>query len=199
MPQKLNFSKQQVFNKIEPIMNENDLIKRFRELEFAIPNEESKIKYVSNPENIKEKINQLKFEKNSISDQLKNCKEKPLTIDKLEKVKSVIIKLYNKFSKTDYPYKFSRDQGMIIYAYILIKIADDINNALDYNASSPQDYYLDKVNGFDITDVVQILKKSIEFLDNNKINDYIELYNFVRSIQRQIVSIDKECGRILTQ
>jgi hypothetical protein len=178
-------------------MNENDLIKRFRDLDFLIPSEESKIKYVSDPENLKKKIDQLISEKDSVSNQLKNCNDKSLTIAKLEKVKSVITQLYKIFTKTDYPYKFSRDQGMIVYAYILIKIADDINNALDYNALSPQEYYLEKVNGFDISEVVKTLKRSIDFLNENKINDYIELYNFVRSTQKQIVTIDKDCGRIL--
>lgn len=178
-------------------MTEENLIKRFRNIVNLIPDKESRIKYADDPTNILNELNQLKREKETIKDQLRSCEDKNLTFKKADTVKSMFIGLFNKFSRKDYPHKFSRDQSMVIHAYILIRIAEDISYALDYNLTAPSDYYLEVGSEFDCDEIVRILKESVNHLNNQKINDYVELFDFVRSVQKQIVKLDEDCGRVI--
>jgi hypothetical protein len=177
-------------------MTEENLIKRFRKIVNLIPDKESSIKYAEDPSTLLKELDQLKNEKETIMDQLRSCEDKTMTIKKMGNVKSMIIGLFNKFSRQDYPYKFSRDQSMVLHAYILIKIAEDISYALDYNLEGPSEYYLEIDSDFNCDEIVRILKDSLNFLDNQKISDYVKLYDFVRSVQKQIVNLDKDCGRL---
>lgn len=178
-------------------MNESDLIKRYREIIFLIPDKESRLKYADDPSNLLRDLNSLKLEKDTVATQLKTCQDKSITLKKLENVRAMLTALYNKFSRNDYPHKFSRDQGLIIHAFILIKIAEDISYAIDHNISVPSDYYLEIGGDFDCKEIVRILRESIDYLKNHQISNYVELLNFVRSVQKQIVTLDDDCGRML--
>jgi len=177
-------------------MTEEDLIKRFRRILIIIHETESRIKYADDPNQLMTEIEDLNKEKETIIEQLKSVGDKSLTHKKTESVSIMINELYKKFSRKDYPHNFSRDQSMIVHAYILIKIAEDISYALDYNLIVSSDYYLEIDSDFSCDEIVRILKTSIDYLNNNRINDYIELFEFTRSVQRQIVQLDKDCGRI---
>ena len=112
----------------------------------------------------------------------------------MEKVKSILNHLYAKFSKTDYQYKFSRDQGLIIHGFLLIKIIEDISYAFDHDTVSISEYYFDSMSDFNCDELNQVLKISIAYFNDHKFNDYIELFEYVRSIQKKITSLDPECG-----
>lgn len=177
-------------------MKESDLIKRFKELLTLILEIETKIKYVQDHYNLDKELTALENEKEIIINQLKSCSDRTETIKKKENVRSVLTQLLNKFSRKDYPYNFSRDQGLIVYGFILIKIAEDIAYAFNYDYNSISEYYLELGSEFDIRDVTSILTESLDYLNNQPIQNYIELFDFVKKIQKKIVSIDKDCGRM---
>jgi hypothetical protein len=161
-------------------MTEEELIKRFRTILTIIPNKESRIRYADDPSQLLTELNQLKQEKESITAQLKSIEDKSLTTKKTENVRIMLNELFK----------------MIIHAYILIKIAEDISYSLDYNFIVASDYYLEIGSEFNCDEIVRILRESINYLNNSKINDYVELFEFTRSVQKQIVRLDKDCGRI---
>jgi hypothetical protein len=174
-------------------MNESDLIKRFREIVKLIPDKESRIKFTTDPSELQKEIEQLKNEKDKVVDQLKTYKDKSITANKLEKVKLMMTRLFNRFSK-QYAFKFSRDQGMIVHGFVLLKIAEDISYALDHEISTPSEYYFERGGDFDSSGIVQILNESINYLNENKLDNYVDLFNFVRSTQKQIIKLDEDCG-----
>jgi hypothetical protein len=176
-------------------MNESDVIKRFLEIGKSISDKESKTKYSADPSELLKDLEQLKKERDIVSAQLRICKDRNITVNKLENVKSMLIRLYDRFSKK-YPLNFSRDQGMIVHGFIMLKIAEDISYALDHEISSPQEYYFEPGGDFDCSEIAQILKESINYLNGNKIENYPDLFNFVRSTQKQIVTLDKDCGQV---
>lgn len=174
-------------------MNESDLIKRFRDLINLIQDKESRVKYAVDPIVLNEEIKKLKEEKDLICDQLIKTQDKKTFLEKLVNVKTMIQRLHDRFLKK-YSHNFSRDQGMIVHGFILLKICEDITYALDQGVTYPSEYYLEIDGDFDITKVVKILKSAIDHLVTNNINNYVDLFNYIRSIQRQIVKTDENCG-----
>lgn len=177
-------------------MKEADLIERFRDLNSQILEKKSRMKYAKDQTPYQNELHLLEKDLEYTISLLKASLDKNSTFKKVEKVKSILTQLLNKFSKTDYPYKFSRDQGLILQSFILIKIVEDISYAFDHDRVSASEYYLEVGSEFDCDEINKILREAIKFLNNQKISDYIDLYDFVRSIQKQIVSIDKDCGRM---
>ena len=178
-------------------MDEADLIKRFTDLNSQILDKKSKIKHAEDQTPYLKELYLLEKDLEYTISQIKASPDKTSTLKKVEKVKSILTQLTKKFSKADYPYKFSRDQGLIIHAFILIKIVEDISYALDHDLSIASDYYLEIGSEFECDEIVRILKDAFEFINNQMINNYVELYDYVRSVQKQIVSIDKDCGRMI--
>jgi hypothetical protein len=176
-------------------MNESDLIKRFRELINLIQDKESRVKYASDSNVLNEEIKKLKEEKDLFCDQLIKIQDKKVSSEKLANVKTMVQRLHDKFVKK-YTYNFSRDQGMIVHGFILLRICEDISYALDQRVTYPSDYYLEVDGDFDITEVVKILKSAIDHLSKSDISNYVELFEYVRSVQRQIVKTDENCGRM---
>lgn len=180
-------------------MTEKQLIKRFREISDSIYEKEILIEHGNNSEQLLlDELKRLKQEKESIEIQLRSIMDKNPIIEKTENVGIMLNELYKKFSRKDYPHKFSRDQGTIRHAEILIKIIDDIYSAFDHNIIVTSEYYLEKESEFESDEIVRILKESVDYLHNNKIDNYPELYEFVKSIQKQIYSLDPDCGRMNT-
>ena len=177
-------------------MNEADLIKRFADLNSQIFVMKSRMKYAEDKTSLQHELFLLEKDLEYTVSSLKAIPEKSTTLKKLEKVNSILTELYNKFSRTDYPYNFSRNQGLVIHAFILIKIVEDIVYVFDHERVSASEYYLEIGSEFDCGEINRILKESIEFLNNHNFIDYIELYDFIRTLQKQIVSIDKDCGRM---
>lgn len=158
-------------------MNESDLIKRFREIINLIPDKESRVKYASEPSVLLNEIEQLKKEKDIISEQLRTCNDKKTSSNKLESVKTMLQRLYDRFSK-NYPHNFSRDQGMIVHGFILLKICEDISYALDHQVTFLSEYYFEIGGDFDNTEIVRILKETVDYLNTNKIDNYPDLFNY---------------------
>jgi hypothetical protein len=177
-------------------MKEADLIERFKDLNSQILDKNSRMKYAKDKTSYQNDLHLIEKDLGYTISLLKAHPDKNSTIKKVENVRFILSQLLGKFSKTDNSYKFSRDQGLIIQSFILIKIVEDISYAFDRDRVSASEYYLEIGSEFDCGEINRILREAIEFLNNQKINDYIELYDYVRSIQKQIVSIDKDCGRM---
>ena len=107
-------------------MNETELIKRYREIISEIYKKGSYLKWSKDPDNLKSELERLELERQDLISKLKSCETKDITFSKTNIIKSILVQLLNKFSRTDYPHKFSRDQGMIIQSFILIRIAEDL-------------------------------------------------------------------------
>jgi len=177
-------------------MNETELIKRYREILNEIYKKESYLKWSKDPDKLKSELEKHELEKQDLISKLKSCEKRDITKSKTNNIRGILVQLLNKFSRTDYPHKFSRDQGLIIQSFILIRIAEDISGALDHDFTVVSEYYLEVGSEFSCDEIIRILKDSIRYIDSSKINDYVELFDFVRSIQKQIVSLDKDCGRM---
>lgn len=178
-------------------MNEAELIKQFSDLNSRILVIKSKLKYVEDKTALQQDLILLEKDLEYTVNLLKAVPEKKTTLNKLEKVKSILEALYNKFSRTDYPHKFSRNQGLIIHAFILIKIVEDIVYAFDHERVSVSEYYFEIGSEFDCIEINRILKYAIEFFKTHTFANYIELHDYVRSLQKQIVSVDPDCGRMI--
>ena len=175
-------------------MTEKEIIDEFWTLSRKIPEIDYRIKRSDNPRDLISEKSKLEQHKESIISQIKAIEDKTLTNEKIENVRTILKELLDKFSKR-YPYKLSRDQSTVIHGYIYCKIVADISDAFRHDLIITSEYYFEKDSDFDCSEIIQILEKSVHYIDNIEIHDYIELFDFANSIQKQIIDLDPNCGK----
>jgi hypothetical protein len=158
-----------------------------------------------NPDHYIDKFNELNssletLEKSKIeiSTLIKSNPDISLTIKKKDAVISVLYRLLERLSSKKDLQNFLRDQNTCRYGEILIRVVDDIGCALHHHVKYRISEYSQGIEGdFNTDELVSLLYEGIRYLEANEINNYIELFDYVDSFQSSIISLDKDCGRIL--